>query len=316
MRIVVALGGNALQRRGEPATVERQRANVATACRALAPLAMQHELVVTHGNGPQIGLLALQTSGSGAESDYPFDVLGAQTEGMIGYFIEQELGNLLPADKPIATILTMTEVDADDPAFDDPTKFVGPAMNERDARRIAAQRGWMVKPDGDSWRRVVASPVPRRIVEARPIEWLLAQGCVVVCAGGGGIPTTFVDDGHRLVGAEAVVDKDRASAVLARGIGADLLVIATDVDAVHLDHGTSAQRVITEIGPDELDALSFPAGSMGPKAEAAADFARTTGHPALIGSLDRLADVLAGRSGTRVTTAATGVVTVDPDPTT
>jgi hypothetical protein len=183
MRVVVALGGNALQKRGEPMTVGNQRANVAIACAALAPVALEHELVISHGNGPQVGLLALQASAFDEVSPYPFDVLGAQTEGMIGYLIEQELGNLLPFEKPLATILTMTEVDPADPAFDDLTKFVGPVYSKHEAHRLAAERGWVIKPDEDAWRRVVPSPVPLRIFEQRPVEWLLAQGCVVCLRG-------------------------------------------------------------------------------------------------------------------------------------
>jgi carbamate kinase len=308
MRIVVALGGNALQRRGEPMTVDRQRANVATACRSLAPVAQEHELVISHGNGPQVGLLALQASSYDEASAYPFDVLGAQTEGMIGYLIEQELGNLLPFEKPIATILTMTEVDPNDPAFQNPTKFVGPVYSEQDAHRLAEDRGWTVRQDGDKWRRVVPSPLPRRIFESRPVEWLLAHGCVVICAGGGGIPTMYLEGTRTLVGVEAVIDKDRATAVLAEGLSADLLVIATDVDAVYLDWGTPNQAAVAAAHPDALDALGFAAGSMGPKVEAAAAFARRTGRPAVIGSLDELPQILAGEAGSRVDTSVEGVV--------
>jgi carbamate kinase len=308
MRIVVALGGNALQRRGEPMTVDRQRANVATACRSLAPVAQEHELVISHGNGPQVGLLALQASSYDEASAYPFDVLGAQTEGMIGYLIEQELGNLLPFEKPIATILTMTEVDPNDPAFQNPTKFVGPVYSEEDAHRLAEDRGWTVRQDGDKWRRVVPSPLPRRIFESRPVEWLLAHGCVVICAGGGGIPTMYLEGTRTLVGVEAVIDKDRATAVLAEGLSADLLVIATDVDAVYLDWGTPNQAAVAAAHPDALDALGFAAGSMGPKVEAAAAFARRTGRPAVIGSLDELPQILAREAGSRVDTSVEGVV--------
>lgn len=309
MRIVVALGGNALQRRGEPMTVDGQRHNVAVACKSLAPVAEEHQLVISHGNGPQVGLLALQAAAYDDVSTYPFDVLGAQTEGMIGYLIEQELGNLLPADKPLATLLTMTLVDADDPAFTDPTKFVGPVYTAEVAEELATARGWVVRQDGHGWRRVVPSPLPRRIVEIRPVEWLLAQDCVVVCAGGGGIPTMFPPGTRTLVGVEAVIDKDRASAVLAQDLSADLLVIATDVDAVYLDWGTATQRAVLRAHPDALDPGLFPAGSMGPKVEAAATFARATGRPAVIGSLDQLSGMLAGDGGTRITVTAEGVET-------
>lgn len=308
MRIVVALGGNALQRRGEPMTVDRQRANVAAAAEVLAPIAAEHELVVSHGNGPQVGLLALQAAAYDEESQYPFDVLDAQTEGMIGYLVEQELGNRLPFEKPLATVLTMTEVDPDDPAFTDPTKFVGPVYTEEEAHRLAAAKGWVVKPDGEHWRRVVPSPLPQRIFQTRPVEWLLERGCVVVCAGGGGIPTMYQRGTRTLVGVEAVIDKDRASAVLAAGLRADLLVIATDVEGVYLDWGKPEQRLVKEAAPEALLELHPPAGSMGPKVEAACAFVRETGRPALIGALPRLTDVLDGTSGTRVSAGAATVL--------
>jgi len=233
MRIVVALGGNALLRRGEPMTAEVQRANVRVAAEALAPVGREHQLVISHGNGPQIGLLALQGAAYHPEEAYPLDVLSAQTEGMIGYLIEQELGNLLPFEVPFATLLTMVEVDADDPAFGNPTKFVGPVYDRPDADRIAAEKGWTFRQDGDRWRRVVPSPLPRRIFEIRPIKWLLEQGTIVICAGGGGIPTMYQRGADRkLGGVEAVIDKDLCSELLARELGADRLVMLTDVDAV------------------------------------------------------------------------------------
>jgi carbamate kinase len=313
MRVVVALGGNALQKRGEPMTVENQRANVRVACEALAPVAVEHELVISHGNGPQVGLLSLQASSYDEASTYPFDVLGAQTEGMIGYFIEQELGNLVPFEKPLATILTMTEVDADDPAMADPTKFVGPVYSQEDAERLAVERGWTVKQDGDHWRRVVPSPLPKRIFEIRPIKQLLDSGTIVICTGGGGIPTMYLpDEGlshpsdmnpRTLVGVEAVIDKDRSSAVLAKDLEADLLVIATDADAVYTGWGTPEQRAIATASPDAIEAFDFPAGSMGPKVEAAADFARSRpGKIAAIGALADLTGILAGTHGTRIST--------------
>jgi carbamate kinase len=320
MRVVVALGGNALQKRGEAMTVENQRQNVKIACQAMSPVAVEHELVISHGNGPQVGLLSLQASSYNEESEYPFDVLGAQTEGMIGYFIEQELGNLLPFEKPLATVLTMTEVDPQDPAMLNPTKFVGPVYTQEAAERLAEEKGWTVKQDGDVWRRVVPSPKPQRIFQIRPIKWLLDKGAVVVCTGGGGIPTMYLDDEglegpfdfnpRTLVGVEAVIDKDWSTAVLAKDLEADMLIIATDAPAVALDWGTPQQRNIKEATPDQLEAYDFPAGSMGPKVEAAADFARARpGAVAVIGALVDLPQIIAGEAGTRVTTEHDGDVT-------
>jgi len=301
LRIVVALGGNALLRRGEPLTAEAQRRNVRIAAEALAPLAAQNQLVISHGNGPQVGLLALQGAAYKPDEAFPLDVLGAQTEGMIGYVIEQELGNLLPFEVPFATMLTMVEVDPADPGFRDPAKFVGPVYAKADADRIAAQKGWVFKQDGDKWRRVVASPLPKRIFEIRPIRWLLERGCVVICAGGGGIPTMYEPGAARkLVGVEAVVDKDACSELLAREVAADLFVMATDADAVFLDWGTPKQRGIHRAHPDALASHEFPAGSMGPKVEAACQFARATGHTAAIGALADIEAIVRGEKGTLV----------------
>src|SRR6186997_85388 len=244
MRVVVALGGNALLQRGQPMTAEMQRDNVRVAAQQLAPVAAEHELVISHGNGPQVGLLALQASAYEAVEAYPLDVLGAQTEGMIGYMIEQELGNILPFDRPFATILTMIEVDPQDPAFADPTKFIGPVYERAEAERLAAEKGWSIKQDGQKWRRVVASPEPKRIFEIKPITWMLEKGAVVVCTGGGGIPTMYEPGTRTLVGAEVVIDKDRASALLAEQLEADLFVMATDVDAVYTGFGTPEQKAI------------------------------------------------------------------------
>jgi carbamate kinase len=305
VRIVVALGGNALLRRGQPMTAENQRENVRTAAVALAPIAAEHELVVSHGNGPQVGLLALQGAAYTAVETYPLDVLGAQTEGMIGYFIEQELGNLLPIEKPFATLLTMIEVDPDDPAFQDPTKFIGPVYDQAEADTLAAEKGWTVKPDGDKWRRVVASPLPKRIFEIRPIRWLLEHQTVVICAGGGGIPTAWVAGRERtLAGVEAVIDKDFASELLARELEADLFVMATDVDGVYDGWGTPEQRRLDRVTPAQLRAGSFAAGSMGPKVEAAAKFVETTGKRAAIGSLADIEKIVEGAAGTNVVPAS------------
>lgn len=301
MRIVVALGGNALLKRGEPMTHDVQRANIRVAAQALAPIAQKHQLVLAHGNGPQVGLLALQAAAYEEVEAYPLDVLGAQTEGMIGYMIEQELGNLLPFEVPFATILTMVEVDPADPAFQNPTKFVGPVYTKEIADRLAAEKGWIVKPDGPHWRRVVPSPLPRRIFEIRPIQWLLDKGTIVICAGGGGIPTMYEDGKQRtLAGTEAVIDKDLASELLAREVGADLFVIATDVDGIYLDWGKPEQRRLGRVTPDELRSYKFPAGSMGPKVDAAIQFVERTGHKAAIGSLQDIERIVAGDAGTIV----------------
>jgi carbamate kinase len=304
MRILVALGGNALLRRGEAMTAENQRRNVRRAAEAVAPLAGgEHQLVITHGNGPQVGLLALQSASfqqAGADS---LDVLGAQTEGMIGYMIEQELGNILPFEQPFATILSMVEVDPADPAFQHPSKPIGPVYPEAEARRLAAERGWTVAPDGDGYRRVVASPLPKRIFQVRPVKWLLEKGCIVICAGGGGIPTMYAP-GRRLHGVDAVVDKDRASAMLARELEVDCFVMATDADAVYLDWGKPTQRAVRRASPQALAAHPFADGSMGPKVEAATEFAARTGKTAAIGALADVARMVRGEAGTIVTREA------------
>ena len=301
MRIVVALGGNALLKRGEPMTHEVQRANIKVAAQALAPVAEKHQLVLAHGNGPQVGLLALQASAYKDVEPYPLDVLGAQTQGMIGYMIEQELGNLLPYEVPFATLLTMIEVDPKDPAFQNPTKFVGPVYEKEEADRLKAEKGWVFKQDGAKWRRVVASPLPKRIFEIRPIKWLLDQNTIVICAGGGGIPTMYEAEKKRwLTGIEAVIDKDLASELLARELEADLLVIATDVDGVYLDWGKPEQRKLGKVSVQELRAHPFPAGSMGPKVDAAIQFVEKTGKRAAIGSLQDIEKIVAGEAGTIV----------------
>ena len=301
MRIVVALGGNALLKRGEPMTAEVQRKNVKVAAQALAPLAKEHQLVIAHGNGPQVGLLALQASAYKEVEAYPLDVLGAQTEGSIGYMIEQELGNLLPFEVPFATILTMVEVDPNDPGFQNPTKFVGPVYDKADADRLAQEKSWAFKQDGNKWRRVVPSPLPKRIFEIRPIKWLLEQNTIVICAGGGGIPTMYLPDSTRtLVGVEAVIDKDLASELLARELDADLYIMATDVDGVYLNWGKPDQRIISRVTSEEIKAQSFPAGSMGPKVLAACQFVERTGKRAAIGSLEDIARIVAGEAGTSV----------------
>jgi carbamate kinase len=311
MRVVVALGGNALLQRGQPLTAENQRANAQTACAALAPVALQHELVIAHGNGPQVGLLALQGSAYTAVETYPLDILDAQTEGMIGYIIEQELGNLLPQERPLATLVTMIEVDGADPAFQNPTKPIGPVYDKAEADRLAAEKGWTFKPDGESFRRVVPSPAPKRIFEIGAIRLLLEQGAVVICAGGGGVPTRYTDEdvpaGKRLVGVEAVIDKDLASALLAIDLDADVLAIVTDVDATYANWGTPEQAPIRRADPATLRAQGFAEGSMGPKVLAACEFVEKTGKRAAIGSMGDTPALLRGEAGTTVTLDASGI---------
>jgi len=306
MRIVVALGGNALLRRGEPMTAEVQRANIRVAAKALAAIYPGNELVITHGNGPQVGLLALQGAAYNPDQLYPLDVLDAETEGMVGYMIEQELGNLLPFEVPFATLLTMVEVSEDDPGFSNPTKFIGPVYAEADARRLESEKGWVMKRDGDKWRRVVASPLPKRIFEMRPIKWLLEKGAVVIVGGGGGIPTVY-DADRKLRGIEAVIDKDLCSELLARELKADLFIMATDADAVFENWGKPNARAIRRATPEALAAYSFPAGSMGPKVDAARHFAETGGGRAAIGALKDLPGIIAGSAGTTVTVEARGI---------
>jgi len=303
MRIVVALGGNALLKRGEPMTADEQRRNVKVAAEALAPVAGEHQLVISHGNGPQVGLLALQGAAYKPDEAYPLDVLGAETEGMIGYMIEQELGNLLPFEVPFATLLTMIEVDPDDPGFDNPTKFVGPVYDQATADRIAAEKNWVFKKDGDKWRRVVPSPEPKRIFEIRPIRWLLEKGVIVIAAGGGGIPTMYKPGADRqLMGVEAVIDKDLASELLARDLNADLFIMATDATAVFVNWGKPDAKAIHRANPKAMQTYQFPAGSMGPKVDAACRFAEATGKTAAIGALADIPGIVAGEKGTLINT--------------
>lgn len=298
MLVVIAVGGNALLRRGEPIDAETQRRNVASAARAIAQIAREHDVVVTHGNGPQVGLLALQSESSSEVPAPPLDVLDAESEGMIGYLLEQELGNELEG-RDVAALLTQVVVEPDDPAFANPTKPIGPVYAESEARALAVARGWSIAPDGDSWRRVVPSPRPRAIVELRTIEILLEFGVVVICAGGGGIPVRVGAEGA-LRGVEAVIDKDSSAALLAEDLGADALLLLTDVDAVMTGWGTSGARPIRRADPEQLEVLDFAVGSMGPKVAAACDFARATGRSAMIGALSDAVAVLRGDAGTTI----------------
>lgn len=300
MKIVVALGGNALARRGELANAENLRRNVRESMRALAPLAMEHELVLTHGNGPQVGLLALQNLAYQDVAAYPLDILGAETQGMLGYVVGQELMNAIELRKEMATILTTTVVSADDPAFQNPEKFVGPVYEKDEAHRLAAEHGWDVREDGKWWRRVVPSPEPQYIRQAGTIRKLLDLGLIVLCVGGGGVPVLLDEQARMMTGIEAVIDKDLASAVLARDIAADRLLMLTDADAVYLDWGTPTQRAIRTVSPEELGTFAFAAGSMGPKVDAANRFAQGGHGDVVIGSLSDVERILAGEAGTRI----------------
>lgn len=316
LRVVVAVGGNALLQRHQPPTAAHQLANVRTAAAQLARVAAKHTLVLVHGNGPQVGLLALQGA---AYSDvhpevpsYPLDVLGAQSQGMVGYLLEQALGNLLPAGREIATLITRVEVDAADPAFANPTKPIGPVYDPQVAAALASQHGWTMAADGAGQRRVVASPQPQRILGLDAIETLLAQDTVVIAAGGGGVPvvrSTQVNSGEmpgaaQLTGVEAVIDKDMAAALLARLLHADVLLIATDVDAVYLHWGEPKQTALGRVTPQHLAHHRFAAGSMAPKVQAACDFVLRTGKPCHIGSLEHIEAMLEGDSGTTVSASA------------
>lgn len=303
MRLVVALGGNALLRRGERADFDIQRRHVHEAVTALATLAHDHELLITHGNGPQVGLLALQAEAYRGGPVFPLDVLGAESEGMIGYLLAQEFENVLPG-REVATLLTQVEVDALDPAFARPTKPIGPVYEVEEGERLAKARGWLLARDGDGVRRVVPSPLPRRVLELRTIKRLLDAGVIVICSGGGGIPV--VVNGSGLVhGVEAVIDKDRSAALLATCVGADGLLLLTDAPGIYADFDTPRQRLLREIPFEELRALSFDEGSMGPKVEAACDFVERGHGFAAVGALADAAAVVAGRAGTRITRVAT-----------
>jgi len=306
VRIVAALGGNALLKRGEPLTEQNQRENVRVAARALAPLARDNSLIITHGNGPQVGLLALEAAAVAGVEPFTLDVLSAESEGMIGYMIEQELGNVLPEDVPFATILTQVEVDPADPAFQNPSKPIGPVYEREEAERLAREHGWTVGPDGQKWRRLVASPRPLRIFELRVVDWLVERGVVVICTGGGGIPTRLTRDGV-LMGVEAVIDKDHAGSLLARSLGAEVFLMLTDAEAVWQDWGTENARAIRKASPDALAALHFASGSMGPKVEAACEYARATGGRAGIGALEDAVAIVEGRAGTLISTEFEGI---------
>lgn len=298
MRVLVAIGGNALLKRGETLGIANQRRNMGAAAASLAAIAREHEMILVHGNGPQVGLLALEADAYKDAPPYPLDVLGAESQGMIGFVIEEAMRRFLP-DREIVTLLTQTMVDPADPAFAAPSKPIGPVYDEATAKALAAERGWTVAPDGKAWRRVVASPAPTRIVEIEPIRTLIESGCLVICAGGGGIPVRPGPDGAP-EGIEAVIDKDLAAGLLAAELGADRLVILTDVDGLYEGWGTPGQRRLAAVSARDLDPAAFASGSMRPKVQAVRDFAEATGKPAFIGSLDGAAAVMAGTAGTRI----------------
>jgi carbamate kinase len=306
MRVVVALGGNALLRRGQPMTEQNQRENVKVAAQALAGIALEHTLVVTHGNGPQVGLLALQSAAYTDVEPYPLDVLGAESEGMIGYLLEQELDDVLPASQRIATLLTQIEVDPNDPAFKQPSKPIGPIYTQEDAEKLAKVRGWAIAPDNNAYRRVVPSPIPKHIFEIGVIEMLVKMGVIVICAGGGGIPIVSRPDSS-LIGVEAVIDKDWAGALLAQELQANAYVILTDVKAVYMNWGQPDARAIRRASPDAIEQYTFPAGSMGPKVGAACEFVRKTKGMAAIGALEDASALLHKTAGTIITLDTVGI---------
>ena len=300
MKILIALGGNALLRRDQILSAENQLANINLAAQQLARLALEHQLVLTHGNGPQVGLLALEAQAYKAVPPYPLDVLGAETQGMVGYLLEQALGNLLPSNHSIATLISRVVVDARDPAFAHPLKPIGPVYTQEEAQALARQHRWTMAADGPSMRRVVASPQPVQVLGLSTIAHLLDRGTLVIAAGGGGIPVVRGADGHSLTGVEAVIDKDLCSALLASGLQMDCMVIATDVDAIYLDCGQPGQRSLRKTTPQELLHHTFADGSMAPKVQAACKFVQSTGKSVLIGALGQIEAVLRGEAGTEV----------------
>lgn len=306
MRILIALGGNALLKRGEAMTADNQRRNIATACKAIARLEGKHQIIISHGNGPQVGLLALQSeSYADKVAPYPFDVLGAESQGMIGYMLEQELRNHMPG-RQIVCLLTQVEVDINDPAVKDPNKFIGPVYNEEQAKTLREEKGWIIKPDGKYYRRVVPSPQPQAIVEIETLRTLVSNGVVVIAGGGGGIPVTSHSSGSR--GMEAVIDKDRCCSLMAQALDVDLLIIATDVSMVFTDYGTPESKAIRAANPHALLEMDFPAGSMWPKVQATSEFSINTGKSAVIGTLEDIVDMVDGYAGTLINKDVEGVI--------
>jgi len=303
----VALGGNALLKRGQALNAENQRENIRIAAKQLAEIHRNHQLIIAHGNGPQVGLLALMDAAYTAVDPYPLDVLGAETVGMIGYIIEQELGNIIPFEDHIVTVLTQILVDPEDPAFQKPSKHVGPIYDKTQADRLRDEKGWFMAEDGPHFRRVVPSPLPQKIIEINAIRMLVDNGVVVICAGGGGIPTAY-DRERKLYGVEAVIDKDLASALLSRELDAEMFVMLTDVANVYTDFGTRHQRPIRAVHPDALEQMDFVDGSMGPKIRGACEFVRETGYSSAIGQLSDLVKIMTGEAGTLISNDIDGIV--------
>lgn len=298
MLIVIALGGNALLQRGQPLEAHLQLENIKVTAKAIAKLAAKHQIVICHGNGPQVGLLVLQNEAYTKVSPYPLDVLDAESQGMIGYLIQQEVRNEL-SNKSVTTLLTQIVVDANDPAFKDPSKPIGPVYDKTEADEMIKTRGWQMAADNQYYRRVVPSPQPKEIVELRDVHALLELGSIVICGGGGGIPVVRKKDG-RLEGVEAVIDKDNTASLIAEKLGADALMILTDVESVYTNWGKPSQKAIKAISPTHLNDMDFARGSMGPKIKASSRFALKTGKFAAIGKLDDAADILSHKAGTRI----------------
>jgi carbamate kinase len=301
VRIVLALGGNALLRRGEALSADNLLNNIKHAARQIIKLVPGNELIITHGNGPQVGLLALQNNAYKQVKPYPLDILGAETQGMIGYLIQQEIANLLGSSRMVTTLLTRVEVDQNDPAFFHPTKPIGPVYSKSEVELLALDKQWTIMPEGNGYRRVVASPLPKCILSIDPIRWMVERDAIVIACGGGGIPVIATENKFEFRGVEAVIDKDLCSALLAGQLSADCLIIATDVDAVYLDWGMSTQRPIREISFAALRSMNFLEGSMAPKVLAVCNYVEKTKKTAFIGSLNHIDDILNGVAGTRIT---------------
>ncbi len=298
MRIVLSVGGNALLKRGEAMSAATQQKNIAEAVQAMKPLIEEHEVLITHGNGPQVGLLALQAQNYKEVPPYPFDILGAESQAMVGYMLLEALQRVLP-EKSFVNVVTRSLVSEDDPAFTNPTKFIGAVYSKERAMELAKWHHWSVKPDGRHWRRVVASPEPLEVLETAAIASLMRAGFTVIAAGGGGVPM-IRDETGKMRGVEAVIDKDLAASLLAQALHADLFLIVTDVDAVYTHFDEMDARVIHQVTPEVLRSMFFPAGSMGPKVQAACRFVEQTGNRAAIGALSDINELFLGTKGTQI----------------